>query len=54
MVQGLASSYGAVTGEKLLAVINSWGLLEIALYKDSAQRHTGAKLGDTVHLHTAS
>jgi S-adenosylmethionine hydrolase len=54
MVQGLASSYAAVTGEKLLAVINSWGLLEIALYKDSAQRHTGAKLGDTVHLHTAS
>jgi S-adenosyl-L-methionine hydrolase (adenosine-forming) len=49
-VQGLVSSYAARSGEKLLAVINSWGLLEIALYKDSAQRHTGAKVGDTVHL----
>src|SRR5215470_13510760 len=44
-VQGLVSNYAAGSGEKLAAVINSWGLLEIALYKDSAQRHTGAKVG---------
>ena len=48
-VNGLSSSYTAGT-QKLLAVINSWGLLEIAVYKDSAQRRTGAKLGDPVQL----
>jgi S-adenosylmethionine hydrolase len=49
-VEGLTSNYAAGSGKKLLAVINSWGLLEIALYKGSAQRYTDAKLGDSVYL----
>jgi S-adenosylmethionine hydrolase len=54
IVEGVASNYAAVAGEKLLAVINSWGLLEIACYKGNAQWRTGAKIGDIVHLHIAS
>ena len=49
-VRGLVSSYAAAPSGELLAIVNSWGLLEIALYKDSAERRTGAKVGDTVQL----
>jgi S-adenosylmethionine hydrolase len=33
-----------------VAVINSWGVLEIALNNDSAERRLGAKIGDRVRV----
>jgi len=49
-VSGLAARYTAATAEEFVALINSWGLLEIALNKGSAQERTGAKVGDKVVL----
>ncbi|HTN70117.1 MAG TPA: SAM-dependent chlorinase/fluorinase [Methylomirabilota bacterium] len=49
-VSGLASNYASAASDKLVAVINGWGLLELALYKGSAQRRTGAKIGDRVQI----
>jgi S-adenosylmethionine hydrolase len=49
-IQGLAPNYAAGGNGGWVAVINSWGLLEIALYKDSAQRRCQAKVGDRVYL----
>jgi len=49
-IGGLAPTYTAATGGGLVAVINSWGLLEIAAYKDSAEKRTGAKIGDKVQV----
>jgi S-adenosylmethionine hydrolase len=49
-LHGLATSYaGASTGE-LVALVNSWGLLEIAENSGNAARRTGAKVGDKVKL----
>jgi S-adenosyl-L-methionine hydrolase (adenosine-forming) len=47
---GLAGNYAAVESGNYVALINSWGLLEIAVYKDSAQRRTGAVVGDKVKV----
>ena len=49
-VRGLAPNYAAVAEGEFVALINSWGLLEIALYKDSAERRTAAKIGDKVRV----
>jgi len=49
-IQGLASNYAAGVKGGWIAVINSWGLLEIALYRDNAQRHCQGKVGDKVYL----
>jgi S-adenosyl-L-methionine hydrolase (adenosine-forming) len=49
-ILGLAGHYAAVEPGKYVALINSWGLLEIAIYKDSAQRRSGAILGDKVEV----
>jgi S-adenosylmethionine hydrolase len=49
-IQGLASNYAAGADGRLIALINSWGLLEIALYKDSAQRSCQARIGDRVRI----
>lgn len=48
--EGLVTSYAAIVPGEFGAIINSWGLLEIALYKDSAQRRSGAKVGDKVEV----
>lgn len=47
-VSGLSRSYGAAAVGDFVAVINSWGLLEIAAYRGNAQKTTGAKIGDKV------
>jgi hypothetical protein len=47
-VPGLSLSYGAAAVGDFVAVINSWGLLEIAVYRGNAQKNTGAKIGDKV------
>ena len=50
VIQGLAPSYAAGESGHCVALLNSWGLLEIALYKGSAQRLTQAKMGDRVYI----
>jgi len=49
-VKGLAPSYASAGAGDFIAVINSWGLLEISVYKESAQRLSGAKIGDRVRI----
>ena len=42
-IRGLASHYAAAVEGELVALVNSWGFLEIALYKGSARQRTGLK-----------
>ncbi len=49
-IQGLARSYAAGENGRCIALINSWGLVEIAFYGDSAQRRCQAKIGDKVQV----
>jgi S-adenosylmethionine hydrolase len=46
----LATSYAAVSAGELVAVVNSWGLLEIAENRGNAAHHTGIRIGDKVKL----
>jgi S-adenosyl-L-methionine hydrolase (adenosine-forming) len=45
--------YGAAASGACVALINSWGLLEIALNQESAERRLGAKIGDKVRVFAA-
>jgi len=47
-IRGIGESYSAARQGEYVAVINSWGVLEIAVYRGSAQEHARAKLGDKV------
>jgi S-adenosyl-L-methionine hydrolase (adenosine-forming) len=49
-IRGLSQNYTRGQEEEFVAVLNSWGLLEIAVYKDNAQQRTGAKIGDKVEI----
>jgi len=49
-IRGLASHYSAAVQGELVALVNSWGLLEIALYKGSARQRTAAQIGDKVEI----
>jgi S-adenosylmethionine hydrolase len=49
-ITGLASSYAAVEKRQPLALINSWGLLEIAANQDSAARLFHAGIGDRINV----
>lgn len=49
-IHGLARNYDAGANGRFIALVNSWGLLEIALYKDSAARRCEAKIGDKVRV----
>jgi S-adenosyl-L-methionine hydrolase (adenosine-forming) len=49
-VLGLAPSYDAVEAQNLAAVVNSWGMLEVAAYKANAQQKCNAKIGDKIIL----
>jgi S-adenosylmethionine hydrolase len=49
-IQGLAHNYAAVAQGDYVALINSWELLEIAVCKDSAQKRSGAMIGDKVEV----
>jgi S-adenosylmethionine hydrolase len=44
----VSPSYTAANAGTCVAVINSWGVLEIALYQESAERRLGGKIGDKV------
>jgi S-adenosylmethionine hydrolase len=44
----VSPSYAAADAGTCVAVINSWGVLEIALHQESAERRLGAKIGDKV------
>ena len=48
-IRGLSQNYASQEGA-FVAVLNSWGLLEIAVYKGNAQQRAGAKLGDKVDV----
>lgn len=47
-VRGLSQNYASTRGGEFIAVLNSWGLLEIAVFKDNAQKLSGTKIGDKV------
>src|SRR5581483_1534781 len=47
-IQGLASTYAAVELGTLVALINSWGMLEIAVRNGSAAQQLRTPLGTTV------
>jgi S-adenosylmethionine hydrolase len=47
-IQNLMASYDSVAEDQLAAVINSWGVLEIAECNGNAQQRCGAKVGDQV------
>lgn len=49
-IRGLATSYVAARAGELVALVNSWGLLEIAESSGNAARRTGVKVGDKVKL----
>ena len=51
-IRGLAPKYSAASDRGYLALVNSWGLLEIALYKGNAHLSCGAKLGDKLDIRT--
>lgn len=47
-IRGLSFTYTAVTEGELVAVVNSWGYLEIAVRNGSAARLAGSSLGESV------
>jgi S-adenosylmethionine hydrolase len=49
-IHGLAPNYAAAGQGNYVALINSWGVLEIAVYKGSAQKQSGAGIGATVQV----
>lgn len=51
---GLAPHYSGANDRGYLALVNSWGLLEIALYRGSAQFTCGGKIGDKVYIRKTS
>jgi S-adenosyl-L-methionine hydrolase (adenosine-forming) len=48
VIGGLASHYAAAGAGGLVALINSWEVLEIAVYQGNAQQRCGARIGDKV------
>jgi S-adenosyl-L-methionine hydrolase (adenosine-forming) len=49
-MHGIGNSYSAAREGDYVAVINSWGALEIAVYRGSAQQRAQARLGDKVRV----
>ena len=49
-VRGLGRHYTEGAGKPYLALVNSWGLLEISRFQGNAQIESGAKIGDKVHI----
>jgi S-adenosylmethionine hydrolase len=47
-IPGIAASYAAVPTGSPLSVLNSWGLLEVAVRDSSALKHLGAGVGESV------
>jgi S-adenosyl-L-methionine hydrolase (adenosine-forming) len=51
VIHGLADNYTAGAPGDYIALINSWGLLEIAVCQENAQRLSGARIGDKIYIH---
>ena len=51
-LRGVAPSYAAVQRGEPVAVVNSWGLLEIAVREGSARDQLGAGVGAAVVIET--
>ena len=49
-IHGLSQIYAGAQEGQFVVVVNSWGLVEIAVYKDNAQQRTGAKIGDKIAI----
>jgi len=49
-VEGISQNYTHGAEKGYMAVINSWGLLEVSLFKGNASLSRGAKVGDTVRV----
>lgn len=49
-IQGLASNYSHGEQRDYIALINSWGLLEVSLFKGNAQLRCGVKIGQKVRI----
>lgn len=49
-IQGLAQNYAAGDKETYVALVNSWGLVEIASYNNNAASRSHAKIGDKVRV----
>jgi len=49
-IQGLSQNYIAGDKDTYIALINSWGLIEIASYNDNAASRSEAKIGDKVRV----
>ena len=49
-VLGVSPSYATAGTGEFIAVVNSWGLLEVAVNGGSAQQSAGAKVGDKVKV----
>ena len=49
-ILGLSTNYAAGQNGEWIAVINSWGLIEIAIFKGSAASRTEAQIGDKVRI----
>ena len=49
-IQGLAQNYAAGGEKAYIALVNSWGLVEIASYNDSAASRSEARIGDKVRI----
>jgi len=52
VIQGLTANYGAGGKGSCIGLINSWGLLEVAVYQGNAQQHCGARIGDKIYIRT--
>jgi hypothetical protein len=52
VIHGLAPNYAAGGTGNYVALINSWGLLEIAVYQGNAQRRCDARAGDKILIRT--
>jgi hypothetical protein len=50
VIEGLATHYAAGAIHSCIALMNSWGLLEIAVNRGSAQSRYGARVGDKVQV----
>jgi S-adenosylmethionine hydrolase len=49
-IQGLVPSYSHGEKKQAVALINSWGLLEVSVFKGNAHRTCGAEIGDKVTI----
>jgi S-adenosylmethionine hydrolase len=47
-IRGIVPSYAAVAPRELVAVVNSWGLVEVAVRDGSARERLGAGVGERV------